>query len=199
VSPKLASAPSCAPGNQSECSRIVDQVSWYSSVFLLFFGSWSLGQEATIKTTVPLVVVPASVTDSHGRYVYGLSQSDFVLFDNGSPRNIRVDDPDAVNAAFDLVVLIQTSDISQPALLKIRKVGVMIQNAVVGANGEAAVVGFSDLVKVLRDFTNDADEIASTFRELQPSDCAKEDCWMRSLKGSPCSRAGPRPCGVPYS
>jgi len=69
-----------------------------------------------------------------------------------------------------LVVLIQTSDISQSALLKIGKVGAMLQQAVVGANGEAAVVTFADRVTIAQDFTNRADDNSNVFRDLQPAD-----------------------------
>lgn len=146
-------------------------MNWRAYLFLvLVAGSGSAQQTPTIKTTVPLVVVPVSVTDAKGHFVPGLDESQFVLLDDGRPRPVRVDEPDAVSAPFNLVVLIQTSDISQSALLKIRKVGTMIQDAVVGANGAAAVITFSDEVKVVQDFTSDADELAHTFRDLAPKE-----------------------------
>ncbi len=140
------------------------------SLLAFLFAIRAPAQQPTIKTTVPLVVVPVSVTDQHGHFVPGLDPSDFLLLDSGQPRPVRVDDPDWVSAPFNLVVLIQTSDISQSALLKIQKVGSMIQEAVVGANGAAAVVTFSDQVKVIQDFTNDANQISNAFRSLASDD-----------------------------
>jgi VWFA-related protein len=148
-------------------------VSRYAVLALLCVAAYSSAQQPPIKTTVPLVIVPVSVTDRHGQFVYGLNQSDFELLDDGKPRPIRVDDPDLTTAPFDLVVLIQTSDISQSALLKIRKVGTMIQDAVVGARGAAAVITFSDQVKIARDFTSSADEIARAFAALQSANTRK--------------------------
>jgi VWFA-related protein len=134
---------------------------------LLWFAVCSLAQEpTTLRTTVPLVVIPASVTNRHGQFVYGLNPSDFELLDNGQPRPIRVDDPDLVTAPFDLIVLIQTSDISDSALLKIKKVGTMIQDAVVGAQGAAAVVTFSSEIKLAHNFTSSDVEIAAAFAAL---------------------------------
>ena len=127
------------------------------------------GQPPTIRTTVPLVTVPVSVTDRHG-VVYDLRSSDFLLFDNGKPRPVRVDTVDSGLAPIALVTLIQTSDITLSALAKIRKVGVMIPEAVVGVNGEAAVVTFDDHVRVAQDFTTDADAISQAFRDLKPAD-----------------------------
>ncbi len=145
----------------------------YLRVPLLLFATGLFAQEPTIKTNVPLVIIPVSVTDQRGHFVYGLSSSDFLVLDNGQSRSVRVDDPDSVTAAFRLVVLIQTSDISDSALLKIRKVGTMIQDAVAGANGEAAVVTFADQVKTVHDFTSSADELAAVFRGLQSVETRK--------------------------
>jgi VWFA-related protein len=128
------------------------------------------GQHPTIRTTVPLVTVPVSVADRHGRAIYGLNGSDFVVLDDGKPRPVRVDTVDSGLAPIALVTLIQTSDISLSALAKIRKLGAMIPQAVVGANGEAAVVSFDDHVKVVQDFTTDADAISSAFHDLRRSD-----------------------------
>jgi VWFA-related protein len=67
------------------------------------------------------------------------------------------------------MTLIQTSDISLSAIKKIRKVGTMIPDAVVGANGESAVMSFDSEVKLLQDFTADADKITRAFEEMKPA------------------------------
>ena len=138
----------------------------------LFAGSL-LAQETTIRTSVPLVVLPTSVADRKGHFLAGLSASDFVVLDDGQPREIHVDDSDSEVSPVALVAVIQTSDLSLSALAKIRKVGAMISQAVVGANGEAAVVTFSDRVSVAQDFTNDADAIADVFQNLKPADTSE--------------------------
>jgi len=126
-------------------------------------------QHTTIHTTVPLVTVPVSVTDQHGHFVNGLEASNFVLLDNGKPRPVRVDIADFGLAPVALVTVIQTTDISLSALGKIKKVGAMIPEAVVGANGEAAVLTFDDQVKAVQGFTTDVDAISRAFGSLQPS------------------------------
>ena len=90
-----------------------------------------------------------------------------MLLDDGHPRSTQLESFDTVTAPFDLVVLIQTSDLSNSALLKIRKVGTMIEDAVVGANGAAAVITFSGTVDVVHDFTSSADELSRTFANLE--------------------------------
>jgi VWFA-related protein len=124
-------------------------------------------QEHTIRTNVPLVVIPVSVTDQRGHFVYDLTPADFTVLDNGVPRPVRVEAPDSITAPLALVVLVQTSDISDSALRKVEKVGTMIQDAVAGANGSTAVITFADRVKVAQDFTSDDAAIAAVFRSLQ--------------------------------
>lgn len=82
------------------------------------------------------------------------------MLDDGRPRPVRVDTVDSGLAPLALVTLIQTTDISLSALAKIRKIGAMIPEAVVGANGEAAVITFDDRVRLVQDFTTDPDAIS---------------------------------------
>ena len=128
------------------------------------------GQDTTIHTTVPLVVLPTSVTDRRGHSIDGLSPSDFVLLDNSAPKPVSIDVVESGLAPIALVVVIQKSDISLSALAKIRKVGAMIPEAVVGENGEAAVITFDDQVDVVQDFTRDADKVSKAFGSLKPAD-----------------------------
>src|SRR5207249_3021757 len=49
-----------------------------------------LAQRDTIRTGVDLVVVvPASVKDGDGRFVYDLEQRDFVILEDGRPQQIE--------------------------------------------------------------------------------------------------------------
>lgn len=124
-------------------------------------------QETTIRTTVPLVQLPASVTDKSGQFAYGLTAKDFVVTDEGRAVPVHVDDPDSVSAPLAVVVLVQVTDISDSALLKIKKIGSMIGGAVVGANGFAAVVTYADEVTVVQPLTTDEDAISTAFHNLK--------------------------------
>ncbi len=130
----------------------------------------AFAQDATIRTTVPLVVVPTSVTDRSGHPVYGLNADDFVVLDNGTERVAHVDTSDGAPPPVALAVVVQTSGVSSAALAKIQKVGAMIPEAVVGESGEAAVLSFDDRVNMVQDFTHDADRIANAFRDLKAVD-----------------------------
>jgi VWFA-related protein len=129
----------------------------------------SSGQPLTIRTEVPLVVLPVTVTDSRGKAIDGLTVADFVVLDNGKPRQAQVDSSDALTSPVALAAVLQTSDISAAVLAKLRKIGGMIQEGLSGDRGEAAVIGFSSEPKVLQDFTRDANKIDDAFRELRGS------------------------------
>ena len=139
----------------------------------LFFAAWLCAQDPTIKTTVRLVSVPTSVTDSKGQPMYGLTESDFVVTDNGKPRTVHVTASQDSLAPIALVVAVQTSDVTSAAMAKIKKVGAMIPEAVAGANAEVAVVTYDDDVRLVQNFTSNADEVANAFRALKTSDVAR--------------------------
>lgn len=122
-------------------------------------------QETTIRTTVPLVVAPTTVTDAAGKHINGLTAADFLLYDNHKPREIQAD---VSYLPISLVIAIQTSGISGPALAKIRKIGSMVEPLLVGDSGDAAVLAYGDEVRTLQDFTSDETKLSSAMRRLRP-------------------------------
>lgn len=127
-------------------------------------------QAPTIRTDVPLVVVPTSVTDKKGHYIPDLTDADFLLYDRQKPQTIHVDSGDTTLLPISLVIAIQTSGVSGTALLKLHKIGSMVQPLLVGERGDAAVITFDDEVKVTQSFTSDPDKIDNAFRLLVPGD-----------------------------
>ncbi|HEY4363426.1 MAG TPA: VWA domain-containing protein [Bryobacteraceae bacterium] len=126
-----------------------------------------LAQEP-IRTNVPLVLVPVTVTDSKGKTIDGLQAEDFVLKDDDVPqKQIRLDTSDTVLAPVALVVAIQASGISQPALEKIHKVGSLMQPLVGGERSQAAILAYDEEVRTLQDFTRDGDKITGAFATVQ--------------------------------
>jgi VWFA-related protein len=116
-----------------------------------------------IQANVPLVLAPVTVTDPKGNLIDGLSVNDFRLADDGKPRPITMDTSDTVQAPVSLVVLIQASQISAPALARIAQVGGLIKPLVIGERGQAAVLEFDDEIRVRADFTADSGLIKSAF------------------------------------
>jgi hypothetical protein len=127
----------------------------FANLLPFLLAAFLYAQDVAIRTNVPLVVVPVSVTGQNGHFVPNVSAEQFIVLDNGVAQTVRVEDPSDVTSPLDVVVLVQTSDISDSALLKIKKVGTMIQDAVAGANGNSAAITFSDQVQVVQEFSSD--------------------------------------------
>lgn len=128
-----------------------------------------LAQEGpTIRTNVPLVVVPVSVTDSKGRSLDGLEIADFIVTDNGKAREIQMDTADTAQVPISLVIAVQVADIAGPMLAKLRKTSGLIEPLIIGQRGEAALLTFDSEVKVAQDFTADAAAMAKAFLALKP-------------------------------
>jgi VWFA-related protein len=127
-----------------------------------------LAQEPTIRTNVPLVLAPVTVYDSKGKSIDGLQPDDFILRDDGVLQpQFQMDTSDTVVVPMAIVIAIQSSGISQPALEKIHRVGGMIQPLVSGEKGQAAVLAYDTELRVLQDFTRDSDKITGAFEIIE--------------------------------
>lgn len=126
-------------------------------------------QDPVFRATVPVVVAPVTVTDPKDRFVDGLGAADFVLFDNGRRVETSLDVIEAGAIPLSLVILVQANDIAAHSLMKIVKVGPMIQPLITGERGAAAVVSYSHRIDIVQPFTRDADEIKRAMAKLQPS------------------------------
>jgi VWFA-related protein len=127
-----------------------------------------LAQEPTIRTNVPLVLAPVTVSDSKGNSIDGLQPDDFILRDDGVLQTqFDMDTSDTVAVPMAIVIAIQSSGISQPALEKIHRVGGMIQPLVSGEKGQAAVLAYDEELRVLQDFTRDSDKINGAFEIIE--------------------------------
>jgi VWFA-related protein len=118
---------------------------------------------AQFKSTATLVIAPATVIDSKGKYIDGLEPADLVLYDNGVRQPIQVDE--SFNA-ISLVVAVQTSANSAAILDKLGTSGILFSDLLAGDRGETALLTFSDEVRVLRDFTTSSDSVAAGLKSL---------------------------------
>jgi VWFA-related protein len=126
-------------------------------------------QSPTIRTEVPLVMAPVTVTDAKGHYIDGLSAGDFVLMDNQSPRPFQLDTSDTTLIPISIVLVVQINNYAGAVVAKLHKVGSMIQPLITGVRGDAAVVAFDERVWTVQDFTSDPSQIEHALEEIQPS------------------------------
>jgi len=118
-----------------------------------------------IGVRVALVNTPVTVRDSKGHMVHTLEVKDFYVTDNGV--NQKITHFDMGGDSLSLVILIETSSRIDPFLPQIRKSGILFTQTVMGADAEAAVVGFNDSVDKLQDFTRNPEQIDSTINHLK--------------------------------
>lgn len=126
-------------------------------------------QDGPFRVQTNVVQVPLIVTDKARRYVDGLVAHDFRLLDDGVRQEVTVDDFGTGLAPISLVIAIQTSGISTPAMTEIRHIGGMIQPLVIGIRGEAAIVTFDREINWRQDFTRDDKKIRDAVNYLRPA------------------------------
>jgi VWFA-related protein len=134
---------------------------------LLLFGSTLLAQFGVDSR---LVIVPVTVTDKKGRPIDGLEARDFRIYDNGRPLAAAVDTIGTGVAPIALLIAVQSSGISAPALDKVRKIGSLIGPLVTGERGCAGLLAFAADVEWLEDCTRDPDALIRAFHRLRPAE-----------------------------
>lgn len=136
---------------------------------LLLCAICSVAQERSFRIETRVVQVPVTVTDAAGRNVEGLKPADFIVLDDGAPQAIELDTFGTGMAPISLVVAIQSSGISTPAMAKIRRIGGMIQPLVIGHRGEVALATFDNQVRWVQEFTSANEEIQTSVKALTTS------------------------------
>jgi VWFA-related protein len=134
----------------------------------LFAQGLSSQETQPIRTNVHLVLVPTTVMDKRGTLIDGLSVDDFVVTDDAVRQKVHMDTSDTVLAPVSLVMLVQSSGISTPALARIRLVGAMIKPLVIGDRGQAAVIAYDTEVRTYTEFTSDGAKIRTAFEDIEP-------------------------------
>jgi VWFA-related protein len=119
---------------------------------------------AQFKSTVPLVIAPTTVTDSHNHNIDGLTADDLILYDNNVPKKIQLD---WTAFPIDLVVAVQTSANSGAVIDKLGSSGILFTQLLAADAGETAMISFSDDVKLHQDFTADPDAVIHAMRMLR--------------------------------
>jgi VWFA-related protein len=137
---------------------------------LLVCAACAAAQEPRFDARSRLVQVPVNVSDLKGRSIDGLSVADFLVLDEGRPRPATVDTIDTGVAPIALIVAVQTSGISRPAIEKTRRIGAMIRPLVTGERGCGGLIAFAERVTWLEKCTKDEDALTRAFTRLRPGE-----------------------------
>ena len=121
--------------------------------------------EARLKVRVSLVNTPVTVRDRSGQMIHDLDAKNFTVSDNGVTQKIT--HFDLGGDPLSVVILMETSERIDSIFPEIRKTGSLFADTVMGASGEAAIVGFNDSVDKLQDFTADGEAIEKTIHGMR--------------------------------
>ena len=115
----------------------------------------------TAETSV--LLVPVVVRDRRGRFVDGLTQDDFAIFENGVPQEIRFFETRGV--PLDLVLAVDFSSSVAPVAGALRRAARRFVGALAGS-GSLSVIAFNDRPFVLARRERDADKLLAAIDRL---------------------------------
>jgi VWFA-related protein len=113
---------------------------------------------------VRLVTTPVTVFDTSGNFVYDLEKDEFKIYDNGELQDVKAFDSEMRRLS--LVIVVETNDTTQPFLESVHPLGSLFSDAVMGPQGEVAVLTYSDHVDMPLDFTANGDKLDTVLRGL---------------------------------
>jgi len=123
-------------------------------------------QSTTIRVDTDLVLIDVKVTDrGDGHSVAGLQAEEFSVFEDGVAQQIALFS--ATNVPLSLVLVIDTSGSTQSEVGLMRKAARRFLDELRPMD-RVAVVGFSQEIELLSDFTSDHGRTARALGELQP-------------------------------
>ncbi|HEV2447159.1 MAG TPA: VWA domain-containing protein, partial [Candidatus Sulfopaludibacter sp.] len=121
--------------------------------------------EAIFRTTARLVQVFATITDSRGRYVDGLTRDQFTVFDNGTAVPITAFENEASDVSWAL--LLDTTESMRASLPALKRAALKLIGEL-RANDSVAVYTLSGGVTELQPFTVDKDAAAHAVLKTEP-------------------------------
>ncbi len=125
------------------------------------------GEDEVIRVETNLVTMPVSVLDRDGRFITGLTQRDFQIFENGKAQQIEYFQ--SVEQPFTVALMI---DVSPSTAFRIDE----IHNAAITfieklrPNDRVMVVAFDDQIRVLSQPTSNRNQLRNAIRRAQFGD-----------------------------
>jgi len=125
------------------------------------------GPDAKFATDVKVVNIFASVRDKKGQIVRGLTQSDFVLDEDGQPQTIRYFSAES-DLPLTLGLLVDTSGSTRNVLGEERSASYGFFEQVLREDKDQAfVIHFDSEVELLQDLTNSRTKLDKALDQLQ--------------------------------
>ena len=139
-------------------------------------------RQSDIVVNPTFILAPTTVTDKDGDFILGLHQSDFTIYDNDRPQpNLHVD---VTYRPISMVIAVQCSNMVDKILPDIQRMGNVLQDLVIGDEGEAAVIAFDHRIRVMQDFTSDSGRISDALKKITAGSSSHEmiDASMEAIR-----------------
>ena len=124
-------------------------------------------ENEVIKVETNLVTMPVSVLDRDGRFISGLQQKDFQIFENGVLQ--KVDYFQSVEQPFTVILLIDVSPSTQFRIDEIQDAAITFVNQL-RSGDRVMVIAFDEDVHVLSPVTSNRNQLRSAIREARFGD-----------------------------
>jgi VWFA-related protein len=136
---------------------------------LLLVSGASAQQVPNLRVQSNVVVVPTLVKDAQGHVVYGLTQDDFVIEDDGVKQTVRLDES-AESEPASVVVAVQTGRRAWREYSRMRGFGAMLTPVFDQLRSRVALVEFDSHITLVENFSNDETQMYEDLKKLQPGD-----------------------------
>ena len=140
----------------------------YPLLLLLVSGA-SAQQAPNLRVQSNVVIVPTLVKDAEGHVVYGLTQNDFVIEDDGVEQAVYLDES-AESEPASVVVVVQTGRRAWREYSRMRGIGPMLTPVFDQLRSRVALVEFDSHVRLVENFSDDETSIYEDLKNLQPGD-----------------------------
>jgi hypothetical protein len=140
----------------------------YPLLLLLVSGA-SAQQAPNLRVQSNVVLVPTLVKDAEGHVVYGLTQNDFVIEDDGVEQVVYLDES-AESEPASVVVAVQTGRRAWREYSRMRGIGPMLTPVFDQLRSRVALVEFDSHVRLVENFSDDETSIYEDLKNLQPGD-----------------------------
>jgi Ca-activated chloride channel homolog len=120
-----------------------------------------------IKVETNLVTMPVSVLDRDGRFISGLTQQDFQIFENGVSQ--KVEYFQSVEQPFTVILMIDVSPSTQFKIDEIQDAAIAFVNQL-RRDDKVQIISFDEKVHILSPVTNDRRTLQNAIRQTQFGD-----------------------------
>jgi Ca-activated chloride channel family protein len=129
-------------------------------------GAQASSRTPVFRANVELVNVAVTITDAHSRYITGLPETEFEVFEDGRPQDLTMFTHERLPVS--LAILLDTSQSMSLKLPQAQKAAVQFVRTLTSAD-EAQVVQFNDRARIIQDFTGDQAALEGAIRNTRAS------------------------------